>query len=472
MLFNSYSFLFLFLPLALLAWWTPQRLNIRLALLVLASYVFYGWWDWRYCGLMFLVTCAGYLAGERIAETTNHASRKTWLIAAIAFHLGLLGYFKYAGFFTRSLDDAASGIGLDSFVPTLRVVLPIGISFYIFESLSYIIDIYRGKAHPARSFLHFMLFISIFPKLIAGPIIRYTDVEAQYDALPRRTALRGQLDYDLIWQGLIFFLVGLFKKVVIADQAAQLASQHLALDHPRLWESWVAVGAYTIQIYFDFSGYSDMAVGLGLFFGFRFPQNFNRPYLASDITQFWDRWHITLSRWLRDYLFIPLGGSRNGTLNTVRNLTIVMFLGGLWHGASWTYVVWGLYHGVLLAGYHTLRLVRGPESRLSLPVWPARAVTLIAVMFGWALFVSPSFGAATDLITGMLGGNGIGDLRPFARVLDTPAVFLASAWILFIPEVWDWRIRPQRRWAVASAAGFVICIGALGGFTPFIYYQF
>lgn len=486
MLFNSYVFLFLFLPLTLLAWWLPRRIETRLFLLVAASYIFYGWWDWRFCALMFAVTCTDYFAASRIARAEHPERRKWWLIATLTVNLGLLAYFKYAGFFTDALREPAEAIGLGNYVPVLSILLPLGISFYIFESLSYTIDIYRGIAKPAKSFLHYMLFIAIFPKLIAGPIIRYTDVEEQYASLPKK------IDVILMWSGVLFFVVGLAKKVLIADKAAALAAPYLGIVQPNLFESWVAVGAYTFQIYFDFSGYSDMAVGLGMMLGFRFPQNFNRPYLATSISEFWERWHITLSRWLRDYLFIPLGGSRGGTLFTMRNLVIVMFLGGLWHGANWTFVVWGLYHGALLVAYHMWHRLVGARG-WSLPLWPARAVTLLAVMVGWALFVSPDITQAGNLIQGMFGMNGVGTLEPPSRVAggDLEGVdprlrqvtYLASLalamgvgalWILLIPEVWEWRMRiaPARRHAIGTAAVAIVCIGALAGFSPFIYYQF
>jgi alginate O-acetyltransferase complex protein AlgI len=480
MLFNSYIFLFVFLPLTLLAWWVPKRPSTRLALLVIASYLFYGWFDWRFMALMFAVAVSGYLAGMGISRAATPDTRRRWLMGVIVLNLGLLAYYKYAGFLGQLVSDVSGALGYDGSVAVISVLLPLGISFYIFENLSYCIDLYRERATPARSFLHYLLFIAIFPKLIAGPIIRYTDVERQYHAL------RDRIDHRMLWLGIVFFVVGMVKKVIIADRAASIAGPMLELHHASFIESWLAVGAYTLQIYFDFSAYSDMAVGLGLMLGFRFPQNFNSPYLATNITDFWDRWHITLSRWLRDYLFIPLGGSRNGTAATLRNLVIVMFLGGLWHGAAWTFVVWGLYHGMLLAGYHGWRAVRGPGSRWRLPVWPARAATLLAVMVGWALFASPSFAIAADHIRGMAGLHGLGSLQPFARVANDPRLFedgywptlialaIAALWVLRVPEVWDWTIfHAPRNWhAIAFAIAALLCLNELGGFSPFIYYQF
>jgi alginate O-acetyltransferase complex protein AlgI len=472
-LFNSYIFILAFLPLVLLGWWIPRDTTVRLLILVSASFIFYGWFDWRFMALMFIVGCSGYWAGRCIAMSSNPDQRKSWLIFVIATNLVLLGYFKYSGLFSRLLDNVADIVGYPDMVSAVEVLLPLGISFYIFENLSYCIDIYRGRATPARNFLHYMLFISIFPKLIAGPIIRYTDVEAQY------ARLRDRIDIRMMWIGVVFFVVGLAKKIVIADRAAAMAMSMLELPSPSFQESWVAVGAYTIQIYFDFSAYSDMAVGLGFMLGFQFPQNFNRPYMATDITDFWDRWHITLSRWLRDYLFIPLGGSRKGSIITLRNLFIVMFLGGLWHGANWTFVVWGMYHGLLLASYHTWTQLRKSLSFPQFPLWPSRALTLVAVMFGWALFASPDFQAAGDLIHGMIGGNGFSGLNPFSRLRGFSrtamiAMVIATLWILFVPEVWNWRLlgTPRRRHAVVAAVVAFVCLGALGGFSPFIYYQF
>lgn len=485
MLFNSYVFLFIFLPLVLIAWWVPKKLTIRLGLLVLASYFFYGWWDWRFCAMMFLVTCTDYLVGALIHRTENQHKRNALLVVTLVVNLGLLGYFKYAGFFTRTAHDLVGILNFDT--PVIKVLLPLGISFYIFESLSYTIDIYRHITKPAKSFLHYMLFISIFPKLIAGPIIRYTDIEEQYAAIPRR------LDATMMWSGVLFFVIGLVKKLVIADQASALSAPFMALGHPGFFESWLAIGGYTLRIYFDFSGYSDMAVGLGMMLGFRFPRNFNRPYLATNPTEFWDRWHITLSRWLRDYLFIPLGGSRRGTLFTARNLFIVMFLGGLWHGADWTFVVWGLYHGLLLAVYHTWRHLRGQRPAVVTNVWVARGFTLLAVMVGWAFFASPSIGHAFGIIEGMFGLHGVGSVRLAQLAVDGELVpidprltFLSYQlrlglcalagilWVRFLPEVWEYGARfvPTRRFAIATALLAVVAIGSISQLSPFIYYQF
>jgi alginate O-acetyltransferase complex protein AlgI len=465
MLFNSYVFLFAFLPLALALWWLPRRLEVRLGLLVAASYVFYGWWDWRFCALMALTTVADYVAARQIAALSDPLARKRWLIGVVALNLSLLGYFKYAGFFTESINDAAQQLGAGNLVPLLSVVLPLGISFYTFESLSYTIDVYRGIARPARSFLHYALFISIFPKLIAGPIIRYTDVEAQYATLE----LRPRIDPAQMWKGIVFFVVGLAKKVLIADSIAGAAALLGQPDHPTFTQSWAIVAAYTLQIYFDFSGYSDMAVGLGYMLGFDFPRNFDRPYLARNISEFWERWHITFSRFLRDYLFIPLGGSRRGLLITVRNLLIVMVLGGLWHGASWTFVLWGVYHGTLLGAYHGWRRLRAGAR--TLPVWPARAVTLLAVMVGWALFLSPDVSAARELLGGMAGAHGFGTLGALRQIAE-PSFLLGALWVLLVPEVWDWKLPARRYWAVAAAAVLVACIGQLSSYSPFIYFQF
>jgi alginate O-acetyltransferase complex protein AlgI len=466
-LFNSYTFLFGFLPLALLAWWTPQRLAVRLSLLVLASYAFYAGWDYRFCGLMLLTTVMDYVAAGRIARATTVRSRRRWLVAALVFNLSLLGYFKYAGFLTTSLNQLAHALGLGTIAPSLSIVLPLGISFYTFESMSYTIDVYRGIARPAKSLLHYMLFIAIFPKLIAGPIIRYTDVEDQYASLGRA------IDWGLVWRGVLCFIGGMVKKVLIADRIAGAAAPLLTTSAPSFLVSWLVVGSYTLQIYFDFSGYSDMAVGLGQLLGFRFPANFDRPYLARTISEFWDRWHITFSRWLRDYLFIPLGGSRRGALRTLRNLCIVMFLGGLWHGASWTFVVWGIYQGLLLVACHSWQMLRN-RYRVPVPQLPdavARTVTLLSVMVGWALFLSADFAMAGHLLTGMAGLHGLGD-PAVLRTLLHPAYAVALVWVILIPEGWAWEVAPSRRAAIVAAAALVACITMLGGHSPFIYYQF
>ena len=344
MLFNSYEFIFLFLPLCLLLWWQPGwRAPQRLGFLVLASYLFYGWWDYRFVPLLLLSTLVDYRVGRYLSRAQNPSGRILALMLSLAVNLGLLGFFKYSGFLASSLNAVVAGFSGAQPLPVWDIVLPVGISFYTFQTLSYTIDIYRGQARPADSFLQFAAYVSLFPQLIAGPIVRYGQLQAQLCSLARHP------DWQQMARGLFFFVAGLSQKLLLADLIAARVNPLLAdYQSLRLCGSWFAMLGYSCQLYFDFAGYSNMAVGLGLMLGLELPQNFASPYQSRNIAEFWRRWHITLSTWLRDYLFIPLGGSRLGSWVTLRNLILVMFLGGLWHGAGWTFVLWGLYHGVLL----------------------------------------------------------------------------------------------------------------------------
>jgi alginate O-acetyltransferase complex protein AlgI len=462
MLFNSYAFLFAFLPAALAGWWLILSTTWRLAWLCGMSYLFYAYWDWRFVPLMVGTTLVDYFAGQAICASASRGRRVALLTFSLTFNLGLLAFFKYAGFAARSLNSLGALVGEPGLLPVLDLLLPLGISFYIFESISYTIDIYRGAAQPARSLLHYALFISIFPKLIAGPIIRYTDVEEQYRHLPEVPR------HDQLWSGVVFCVMGMAKKVLIADAIAAQIDPVLNAGAPTTMAlGWLTLAGYTLQIYFDFSGYSDMAVGLGFLLGFRFPQNFDRPYLARNMSQFWARWHMTLSRWLRDYLFIPLGGSHGGVGLTVRNLIITMFLGGLWHGASWMFVAWGLYHGALLAGYHATRRL----TSIVLPTWLCRMAVCLAVAIGWVPFRSPDHAFAAAWYYSLVQFAAIGS--PAALGTTFPLLLaVAAAWVVFVPEPWSLTLLPKRRYALALATALTFCILHLGHQSPFLYFQF
>jgi alginate O-acetyltransferase complex protein AlgI len=466
MLFNSYVFLLVFLPIVLCLWWRPFPTNVRLTLLAASSYVFYAYWDWRFAFLMMGTTLVDYWAGKTIDAAQDPRTRRAWLVISLCFNLGMLGFFKYYDFFAGSLDGALGWLGIPAPLPILHVVLPIGISFYIFESLTYTIDIYRRIAKPANSFYHYMVFISIFPKLIAGPIIRYTDVEAQYRVLPSR------IDWDQMQRGIWFLVFGLMKKLLIADRLARNIDPMFAhYDSLALFSGWAAILGYSFQIYFDFSAYSDMAVGLGHMLGFRFPQNFNRPYISLNVSDFWERWHITLSRWLRDYLFIPLGGSRGTMAATARNLFITMFLGGLWHGANWTFVAWGLFHGSMLAAYHTGR--RTIWSRLEVPPAVCRVFVFLLVTLAWVFFRAPDIHSAFHHFGALAGLHGIGGgYRTVKPPMIWTLVGFCALWTATVPEIWDMHPTPTRRWAVALATVAIVCLGQLGAESPFLYFQF
>ena len=466
MLFNSYTFVLVFLPLALLGWWGLRGHQSRLLFLTLASYLFYAWWDFRFVPLMVLSTSADYAAGRMIAASRSASRRTTVLVLLLVFNLGILGLFKYYDFFLGSLEGLARLLGYHPEWPLLQVVLPVGISFYTFNSVSYTIDVYRGKLAPARSFLEFSAFVAMFPHLVAGPIVRYADMARQFEDLSPRPQAAAWVT------GLWMFALGLAKKVLVADVVARglvdpLWGQATGLD---AGEAWLAALGYTVQIYFDFSGYSDMAVGLALLLGFRFPQNFDSPYRASSIAEFWRRWHMSLSFWLRDYLYIPLGGSRGKAILVGRNLLLTMFLGGLWHGASWTFVIWGLYHGVLLASHSEL-MKRGWVPR-SHPL--SVAATFLAVVFGWVLFRAHSLGEALAVLGSMSGLRS--PAGGFTHLIDSPwtVVLGGSALVLcfWAPNTWEARFPRTRLAAALLAALLVACILRFAQPAPFVYFQF
>jgi alginate O-acetyltransferase complex protein AlgI len=466
-LFNSYVFIFAFLPLVLLGWWGIRRASGRLVFLTLASYVFYGWWDWRFVPLMIVSSSADLVAGAAVARASTPGRKRLWLALLLIFNLGLLGFFKYYDFCAANLNVLAGVLGQAWQLPLLNVVLPIGISFYTFNSISYTIDIYRNHIKPTRSVLAFSTFVAMFPHLVAGPIIRYADMDEQFTNLPERPTP----SYFVV--GAWFLVLGMVKKVLVADVIAASFVTPLfgVAESLRLLGAWIATLAYTAQIYFDFSGYSDMAVGLAFLLGLRFPQNFDSPYKARSIADFWRRWHMSLSFWLRDYLFIPLGGSHGGRLATLRNLALTMFLGGLWHGASWTFAVWGLYHGALLVVHALLRRVAWLPRVKPLSI----AVTFLCVTIGWVFFRAASLGQAWGLLSAMLGRRGVESGAALdALLLPGPCAVLAGAFVIAFVAPNTWQIKyPRSAWAaVAVAVAFFVCVLRFAKESPFLYFQF
>ncbi len=466
MLFNSFIFLFGFLPCVLVGRWFLPGKTLRLAFLTGASWFFYAWWDWRYLPVLILATSVDYVAGLWISRTEDEARRRLLLAASLGTNVGILAYFKYAGFFVETLNGIGSGLGLPPDLATLHIVLPIGISFYTFNSMSYTIDIFRRRIEPTRSILEYTTFVALFPHLIAGPIVRFTDLASQLRRLtPRLTSRYAAL-------GAFFLSCGLVKKLLIADQlhpyVSRLYSNHA---HLGVLTGWAAAVGYSLQLYFDFSGYSDMAVGLAWLLGFRFPQNFDSPFKAVNISDFWRRWHMSLSSWFRDYLFIPLGGSRNGALQTVRNLVITMFLAGLWHGAAWTFVIWGLLHGFFLAGHAVLR-----KAGLTPPwVWLNRLVTFLLVCALFVIFRSLSVRVAGDILGAMIGLNGLDSSAQISALLPGTFAIALVALIVFVnvaPNTWQIKLRPRVWQGMAAGIGAAIAIMTISQPHPFIYFQF
>jgi len=368
MLFNSLPFLYLFLPVTYLVFWKLHTKVQRYVWLTITGYIFYSFWNPKFCLLMAVSTLVSYGAGLGFLRWNDARHRRLCLVFPIVFDLCLLGTFKYANFALSSGNWILQSVHSNLRAPSFDIVLPIGISFYTFHTITYIVDSYRGVIKPTRNFFEFSCYVSLFSQLVAGPIVRFRQVEQDLENIDHanRTAY--------LERGWSFFVFGMIKKVLIADSIARIINPALLR-----WQSlstvdtWLCMLGYTYQLYFDFSGYSDMAVGLGAMFGIRLPQNFNSPYKAIDISDFWKRWHISLSSVLRDYLYIPLGGSRQGEWKTCRNLMITMLLGGLWHGANWTFVAWGAYHGILLVA------TRYSEAFLTLwPVALRKSTTFLA----------------------------------------------------------------------------------------------
>jgi len=467
MLFNSYEFLFVFLPLVLALYYAlPTTGSGRTWLLTVASYFFYCWWNPNYFFLLFGISVFDYWVGYRLARTEDPKAKKRFLIFSLVMNLGLLAVFKYAGFLFETVNDAAALVSPGTrLLPALSITLPIGISFHTFQSMSYTIDVYRGNCRQARSLLEYLCFVALFPQLVAGPVVRFVQVARELESRSHT--------WEKFALGVHFFIVGLAKKVIIADAAAPLAA---ALDGQPdgAISAWASALAYTVQIYFDFSGYSDMAIGLGAMFGFDFPPNFDSPYQARSITDFWRRWHISLSTWLRDYLYIPLGGSRLGPQRTYVNLLLTMLLGGLWHGAAWTFIVWGAYHGALLAIERALG-DRHPIARLPTPLQVI--VTLALVTFGWVFFRATSMSLALAHVKAMLGLSGLGSLAPLE--ITSPLVAAAAVpggLLLAMLARNTWRSdialsTPRAAIDTLLLVGSVIVL--LGNqSSPFLYFQF
>ncbi len=480
MVFSSHLFVYYFLPGVLGVYYLLPG-KVRHLWLTLSSYVFYGWANPAFMGLMLLSTVIDYVAGLKIGSRQERPPevllsereirrRKAWLAASVTSNLSLLFFFKYFNLGVDTWTAVVGALGLPGLQPdfTLRVALPLGISFYTFQSMSYAIDVYRGHARPLKSFVDFACFVSMFPQLVAGPIIRFSEVA---DQLRSRTHT-----FEKFARGVAFFSLGLAKKVLLANPCGFVADAAFDAASRGPLEAWMGALAYAFQIYFDFSGYSDMAIGLGLMFGFMFPKNFDSPYFAESITDFWRRWHISLSTWLRDYLYLPLGGNRKGPRRTYVNLLVVMLLGGLWHGASWNFLVWGGLHGAWLA----LERALGKRGLYSFLPRPGRILlTFTGVLLTWVFFRAPDLPGAGRYLADMVG---LGGRAPEAALLGvvmfTPYALISLAvaglvtWLA--PQTWDW----SRRLPLPRAAMAFVCLSlalvmmASQGYNPFIYFIF
>jgi alginate O-acetyltransferase complex protein AlgI len=473
MLFNSLTFVVFFL-VVLAAYWTMRSWEARKNLLLVASYIFYGAWNPPFAALLFATTALDFYLGRQMGKRMEPRERRVWLIISVAVNLSMLGFFKYGNFLLENFTWVLARGGIQYKPPHLDVFLPIGISFYTFHSLSYTLDIYRGVMRPTRSLRDFTLAVSFFPQLVAGPIVRAGDFLPQLAAPPKPQEGR------FLW-GLVLMTLGLFEKVVLADTMLSDAADHvfghggplLALD------SWTGVIAFAGQIFFDFAGYSTCAIGAALCLGFHLKDNFRFPYAAVGFSDFWRRWHISLSTFLRDYLYIPLGGNRQGAARSMVNLIIVMFIGGLWHGAAWTFVVWGLLHGSYLA---LERLIR-PRFK-DAPWTESFAIKLLiglttyfAVLIAWVYFRASNFEVASRMIGGMFGRHPTGDAilstREILQVAIVTLFLLAAHWALRDISL-ETAVARLPRWTVTTLWFLMACAIILtqGNSNAFIYFQF
>ena len=485
MVFSSHIFLFYYLPVVLLLYYAVP-IRGRHFLLTLVSYLFYGWANPLFVFLLLGSTTVDYFCGLVIARkglrgwdssihqlqpaTPRNFAQRLAVTFSIFSNLSLLGFFKYFGFAADNLDTIANSLGLPEMQiqRMVTVVLPLGISFYTFQSMSYTIDIYRGHARALRNYIDFACYVSMFPQLVAGPIIRFSEIA---DQLAVRTHTVAKFA-----RGVTFISLGLAKKILLANPCGKVADVVFEAGVIGVFDAWYGIVAYAFQIYFDFSAYSDMAIGLGLMLGFVFSKNFDSPYLAQSITEFWRRWHISLSTWLRDYLYIPLGGSRRGKTRTYANLALVMLLGGLWHGAAWNFVIWGGLHGFFL----TVERFLGKTTLYQwLPKLGRRAITFVLVLITWVFFRAEDLTSAVLYLRSMFGLVAVHDTAGLiSGILYQPyylgTILLSALVIWTCPQTWDWTrtITPWKVVAIVALWFAALTLLATQAYNPFIYFIF
>ncbi|MCH7808221.1 MAG: MBOAT family protein [Planctomycetes bacterium] len=460
---------FCFFAAVFLIHWVISHATLRKVWLLLVSYLFYAAWDWRFLGLILASTVIDYSVGVMLSRPLSRAGRKGWLIFSVASNLGILGFFKYYNFFIESAADVSALMGLSMPISTLNIILPVGISFYTFQTLSYSIDVYRGRLEPTKNFLDLALFVGFFPQLVAGPIVRAKDFLPQL-RLPRvfaRVEIRACLT---------LFLIGYFKKACISDNIAPIVDAYFAApgDFSAL-SGWIAVSFYAVQIYCDFSGYSDMAIACAGLLGYRLCVNFHFPYFAANVSEFWGRWHISLSSWLKDYLYVPLGGNRGSKLFTYRNLMLTMLLGGLWHGAAWNFVIWGALHGFALIAHKEWRRLTGSQPK---PSTPTRVLTTLLTFYwvclAWIFFRSPDLATSATIAKAfvLLQSEGSAHLG-LDHVWLLPCL-AAAHWAMYKGRFLD-RLARMADWAFAAwyslATSLVIAL-LPATYRAFIYFQF
>jgi alginate O-acetyltransferase complex protein AlgI len=478
MLFNSLSFL-LFLPIVFtIYWWVNKRsLQLQNGLLLVASYFFYACWDWRFLFLLLFSTALDYFTGIKMEEAKNQANKKFWFWLSIIVNLSFLGVFKYYNFFADSFAEALSGLGIQTNFWTLKVILPVGISFYTFHGLSYVIDIYKGRIQPERNIITYSLFVSYFPLLVAGPIERATHLLPQIKK-------RRFFDYSKAVDGVHQIIWGLFKKVVIADNCALYAND--IFDHYESMNSLsLLLGAiyFSFQIYGDFSGYSDIAIGTSKLFGIDLLRNFNYPYFSRDIAEFWRRWHISLSSWFRDYLYIPLGGSRGGMMMKIRNTFIIFLVSGFWHGANWTFIVWGALHAAYFlpllisrSNRNNLDTVAKGQTLPTIKEFVSMMFTFGLITFAWIFFRAKTVSEAFSYIKGLLQFNFKGEIQ----YLDFERYSIEFLLMLGLFVVLEWTAREREHFITGKGVTVkavliliaILIFGAYSNPIDFIYFQF
>lgn len=465
MLFNSYEFIFLFLPVSVIVYFTVIRFGMNLGPIWLAvcSLFFYSWWNIKNLPILLGSIFFNYLIGYLLTKNRN-LSRKIILIIGITADLALLGYYKYTDFFITNINIVTNGN-----FPLLHIILPLGISFFTFTQIAYLVDSYKGGVKE-YSIINYILFVTFFPHLIAGPIIHHKEMMPQFASLKNKF-----INWENVAKGLCFFAIGLFKKVIIADSLVLWATPGFSLASLTLVEAWATALSYTFQLYFDFSGYTDMALGLALLLNIDLPHNFDSPYKSASLIEFWRRWHMTLSRFLRDYLYISLGGNRNGTIHRYLNLFITMFLGGLWHGAAWTFVIWGALHGVAMVMNHLWR-----SFGLKMHWLAGRILTFGFVTVAWVIFRAETTNQALVVLKGMINikhtgilMNGISQALPAGRK-ELLVLLLVFTFVSIAKNSSEWinDLRPRWYWAVGISMLLLTSILGLNRVSEFLYFQF
>lgn len=473
MLFNSTEFVVFFIAVFTMYWLLNKRFKVQNILLLIASYFFYGWWDWRFLILLFFNSLVNFYLARYIFDTDDKKRKKNLLYITLAFNLGILGIFKYFNFFIDSFVNLSNSIGFKTSEFSFNIILPVGISFFTFQGLSYIIDVYRGDLKPVTNPINFFTFIAFFPQLVAGPIERASNLLQQIE-VPRK--------FNVTWfkAGVFQVAVGFFRKIVIADSLAMYVDKVYGM--PEFYDSNTLILAtvfYAFQIYFDFSGYSDIAIGSAKMMGFRFAQNFNLPYFSKSLTEFWRKWHMSLSYWLRDYLYISLGGNRKGKLLTYRNLMLTMLLGGLWHGSSWNFVIWGAIHGFFLAAEKWVMSFN--ISFIKKPVFQVLGYfyTFSIVCFAWIFFRAQTFENAQTVVNGILNFKRsapyLGDINVFINMVIVLAIGLIIDLLLRLKNIHlemaaaNWSLI---RLALVTALLIVLINMFFSSSNNFIYFQF